>query len=222
MTTKETILGRIRSAIADCALQPSPIPPVPEVWHEEGLSAEQMCELFRMNLEAVRGEFFSCETLDQAVSGIQKLLNDLGAQRIAVMDRSLSRAVAENLMGKELIFAPKNAEGASAKVLSEVDASLVAPDFLLADTGSCVFSAFEAFDRLTTYIAPLSIVVADWTMLREHLPAAWPELKPLLESTRTGEMVVVTGPSRTADIEKILVLGVHGPKRLIVFLYDAI
>ncbi|MGL6194698.1 MAG: LUD domain-containing protein, partial [Thermoguttaceae bacterium] len=40
------------------------------------------------------------------------------------------------------------------------------------------------------------------------------------DAQTTGEFLIMTGPSRTADIEKVLILGVHGPKRLIVFLVD--
>ena len=42
----------------------------------------------------------------------------------------------------------------------------------------------------------------------------------MADPAQRGEFVIVTGPSRTADIEKILILGVHGPKRLVVILVD--
>jgi L-lactate dehydrogenase complex protein LldG len=64
-------------------------------------------------------------------------------------------------------------------------------------------------------------VVGPMSRLAEHLPAAWPEIaRRAAEPDRRGEFVFVTGPSRTADIEKILILGVHGPKRLIVVLIE--
>jgi L-lactate dehydrogenase complex protein LldG len=122
------------------------------------------------------------------------------------------------LQTRNFVFATSNFAGNLPEELAKLDAGLVSPEYLLADTGSCFFSASTAFDRLTTYLMPVSIVVAEKSMLRENLPAVWGEVKPKLETATNGEFVIVTGPSRTADIEKILILGVHGPKRLIVFL----
>jgi L-lactate dehydrogenase complex protein LldG len=64
-------------------------------------------------------------------------------------------------------------------------------------------------------------VVARTEQLTEHLPAAWAALAARATTPdRRGEYVIITGPSRTADIEKVLILGVHGPKRLVVLLVD--
>jgi L-lactate dehydrogenase complex protein LldG len=71
------------------------------------------------------------------------------------------------------------------------------------------------------YLPPACIAIAKTGRLFEHMPAAWDEIAPrAAEADRRGEFVFITGPSRTADIEKILILGVHGPKRLIVLLVD--
>ena len=212
------MLKKVREAVADLADKGPALPPAPDVWPTSGLSVEEQANQFRTNLEAVAGEVVFCKDLAEAVERITALLNETDSRRLAVLDRPLSRQVAERLQERELVFAPSNAAEASAESLAVLDAAIVSPERLLADTGSCLFAAPTPFDRLTTYITPLSIVVASCSMLREHLPQAWGELKPQLEVDRTGEFVIVTGPSRTADIEKILILGVHGPKRLVVFL----
>lgn len=211
------MLGKIRSALADRKNGKSEIP-APKVWNVEGLSKEKMTENFTKNLVNVKGEYVLCDDLSGAVRKIRALFEENEVKKVAVLDRPLSRQVAEQLDGVETVFAPENPEAASAKDLVVMDAGLVSPEYLLADTGSCVFTAPIAFDRLTTYITPISIVIAEMSMLRENMPAVWEEMKSRLAEATTGEFVTVTGPSRTADIEKILILGVHGPKRLIVFL----
>ncbi len=218
MATKELILNRIREALADRKTSPLTMPAPPDVQSIEGISTDEKKSRFQQNLEAVKGEITLCDSFDQAVEKITALFDALDVKRVAVLERPLSRAVADRLSGKELVFASAEPADASPEALSIMDAGLVAPEYLLADTGSCLFAAPTAFDRLTTYITPISVVVAGESMLRENLGEAWKDMKPRLETATTGEFVIVTGPSRTADIEKILILGVHGPKRLLVFL----
>ena len=63
------------------------------------------------------------------------------------------------------------------------------------------------------------MVIAGVDCLAEHLPAVWDDVaRRAADPALRGEFVFVTGPSRTADIEKILILGAHGPKRLVVLL----
>ena len=102
--------------------------------------------------------------------------------------------------------------------MAEFSAGLIAPECLLADTGSCLIVSGTAQDRLLCYLPPICVVIARTEQLVEHLPAAWPAAQRAAEPATRGEFVIITGPSRTSDIEKILILGVHGPKRLIVLL----
>lgn len=220
MTTKEEMLGRIRSALSDVRKTSIDEPPVPEIWKSEGLSIDELGRRFTENLIAVKGEIISCDNFNDAVTRIKATLKGIDANKIAVTDSPLSRDVAEKLSDKELFFRPENPSETDSGFMATLDAGLVSPELLLADTGSCLFSAPTAFERLATYIPPVSLVVAKKSMLREHLPAAWSEIKSRLGEAKTGEFVIVTGPSRTADIEKILILGVHGPKRVLVFLID--
>ncbi|MDR1964677.1 MAG: lactate utilization protein [Planctomycetaceae bacterium] len=222
MTTQESILTQIRTAIADQKTLPPEIPVIPKVWEIQEHSPAVMTENFRANLETVQGEFVLCSDFLQAVQQINDFLNTAGLNQLAVLDRPLSRKTAEQLdklQKRNFVFAPSNPAEVTAVGLAELDAGLVSPEYLLADTGSCLFTAPTAFDRLATYLMPISVVVAEISMLRENLPAVWVEMKPKLETATTGEFVIVTGPSRTADIEKILILGVHGPKRFRVFLF---
>ena len=121
-----------------------------------------------------------------------------------------------------LVKAPADPADAKPAELESISASLIPAELLLADTGSAVVRSTSVFDRLMNYLPPVCLIAAKKSQLREHLPHAWPELLARIGSDgeKTGEFLLITGPSRTADIEKILVLGVHGPRKVVVYLIE--
>jgi L-lactate dehydrogenase complex protein LldG len=214
MTSRDTILQSVRSEVSKGPhLAP---PPVPEVWPRENPSPAVMAERFCRELIDVHGEVIRCATMQDARRQLAELVRQAGWTSLSVMDRPLVRdAIVDLPAGLATPATPNMAP----KQLAEVSASVIEADVLLADTGSSMIACATSEDRLLCYLPPACVVIARVDRLFEHLPAAWPTIAPrVADPAQRGEFVIVTGPSRTADIEKILILGVHGPKRYVVIL----
>ncbi len=214
MSSRDAILQRIGSVLrAEVPLSP---PPIPEVWPRENPSAEQMAQRFQQELEAIFGETVRAGTMAEARLKLAELLAKENWFPVAAMDRPLCRELLAELAPAHVAWPSPDWTPTS---MADLSVSVVEADYLLADTGSCVIACGTAQERLLCYLPPACLVVATVDRLREHLPAAWVEIAPrVADPALRGEFVIVTGPSRTADIEKILILGVHGPKRLIALL----
>ena len=212
---RDIVLGRIRNALAD---RPEPkLPPVPEVWPSTTPSTEKMLSQFEEALAAVQGEFCHCSTMDEAKAKLQALMTEFGAETVVAVDREATRSLAEGL-GEKVQFAQNDW---TPDDIADYKLGMVASDYLLSDTGTCMVASGTATERLLCYLPPACVIVARTDQLREHLPDAWREVADrAADPELRGEFVFVTGPSRTADIEKILILGVHGPQRLIVLVVD--
>lgn len=89
--------------------------------------------------------------------------------------------------------------------------------YLIARTGSIIVLAKHQ-SRKTTVFAPIHIVIAYAYQLKESLEEVIN--LPNIQSINSSMISIITGPSRTADIEKTLVVGVHGPKELYVLFID--
>ncbi len=214
MNSRDAILHRIRSALAG---QPAvELPPVPEVWPRQNPDWAAMASRFQEELEAVHGQVLRVGNIEEAGRQLAELCSSQGWQPVAVLDRPVCRQLAEAL-GPDRIVWPRPEWTPTS--MAELPVSLLEAEWLLADTGSCVLTCRTAQERLLVYLPPACVIVSPVDRLREHLPAAWPEIAATLaDPDARGETVMITGPSRTADIEKILILGVHGPKRLLVVL----
>jgi L-lactate dehydrogenase complex protein LldG len=214
MNSRDTILHRVRT---ECAkLPPVVAPPVPEVWPRENPAPAAMAERFCVELAAVQGEAVRCASMDEAKRRLAELVGQAQWTSVGGMDRPIVREVTADLQPTAVQWAAADWQP---RRIAELSVSVIAADVLLADTGSCVIDCSTPQDRLLCYLPPACVVVGRVDQLAEHLPAAWDTIAPrVAEPDRRGEFVIVTGPSRTADIEKILILGVHGPKRLAVLL----
>jgi L-lactate dehydrogenase complex protein LldG len=214
MNSRDTILQRIRSEVSKGPRIEQP--PVPEVWPRENPDALTMAARFEKELKDVHGEVVRVASMAEAKAKLAELIKTAGWTSLAPMERPLCRETVADLSPAMLQW-PK--PDWPPKEMAQLSVSLIEPEALLADTGSCVIACPTAEDRLLCYLPPACVVIAKAEHLREHLPAAWKEISVrCFEKNLTGEFVIVTGPSRTADIEKLLILGVHGPKRLVVLL----
>lgn len=214
MTSRDTILQRVRNEVTKGPHQERPA--VPPVWPRGNPSPAAMAELFAKELIEVHGEVIRCATMDEARRKLVDLVNQSQWTSLGAMDRATVREATAELPADRIHWSKPDWKPTE---MAELSASVIEPEILLADTGSCVIDCRTAEDRLLCYLPPACVVVARVDQLAEHLPAAWSKIVPrAADPAARGETVIVTGPSRTADIEKILILGVHGPKRLVVLL----
>jgi L-lactate dehydrogenase complex protein LldG len=91
-------------------------------------------------------------------------------------------------------------------------------EWAIANTGTLAADFTRADRRLASTLPPIHVVLAPTGAIQPDLPSLFKRLHPL----QSNYISLITGPSRTADIERVLTIGVHGPKRLIIVFADEI
>ncbi len=104
------------------------------------------------------------------------------------------------------------------ELCATADVGITGADYVLADTGTLVMLSSGREARMISLLPPAHLAVVE----RERILTGLDELLTVLPNpaVETSSMVLITGPSRTADIEQILVRGVHGPGQITVVIAD--
>ena len=218
-TILESLRNRLRTMTQDLAAAPQP--PIPKVWPvtlspTDVTSINTLSAQFIESLTAVAGEAVRVPDAAAAATIIAKLMCETDAAGCTTVQKPLAYDVWNRLPNDRRI--EWNPEWTPPE-MAEVPMAIVEAEQLLADTGSSVVVSRDTAQRLACYLPPTCVVVASVDRLCENISAAWEELMQRAAQPETrGEFVLITGPSRTADIEQVLVLGVHGPRRLKVIL----
>jgi L-lactate dehydrogenase complex protein LldG len=190
---RENILTRIRLALRDEAHRPDPPTDVPIF-----LPIPDVSVRFRDEFADLRGELL--ETDDQLREFVKEF------PRIATD-------------GSELV---RQTVGDGNATVRACDLGVTSCDCLVAMTGSIVVCARSAGGRALSVLPPVHLVIARRDQVVPDLPTAMALLRKRYDGDWPSQLSVITGPSRTADIEKILVMGAHGPKRLALHFLDGI
>ncbi len=165
---------------------------------------------FAENFGQIQGRFLYCSNLDEMVVQLQQLVSQQGWVQVFCREKELLPIVEKPLKG--LLISDD---------LPQADVSITACESLIARTGSILMSSAQDSGRTVSVYAPVHICIAFTNQLvydiREGLEGLLEKHKNQIPSFIT----LATGPSRTADIEKTLVVGVHGPKEVYVFLVEA-
>lgn len=204
---KENILKKIRQALSHST--PLPFP------QSEGNSSvfqpsKQELEIeFAEQFSKLQGKFIFCVDRQELVSGLSHLVKHNDWKKVYCREDELRSVLKQQ--GFEQIAETE---------LADCEAAITSCELLVARTGSIMMSTAQQSGRSVSVYAPVHICIAYTRQLVYDIKDALQLMKDKYPDHWPSLVTLATGPSRTADIEKTLVVGVHGPKEVYVFLVD--
>jgi L-lactate dehydrogenase complex protein LldG len=105
-------------------------------------------------------------------------------------------------------------DGSMRDHVSDIDVSITFADAGIADTGTLMVRSNSEDIRIATMMAKIHVAVLPASHIKKDTAEIEKELDTILKSDSPSYTAFITGPSRTADIERVLAIGVHGPTEL--------
>lgn len=209
---KENILAKIRKSLGDEKL-PMPYPDAEKktdpIYTYSGFSPE---EVFAETFLSLGGKFIFCDNEQELMSNICILYQNQGWKQMLCANERLLKLFHNNKID---IVLPANPPMESA------DACITDCELLIGRTGSIMLSSAQNMGRTAPMYYPVHIVFAYIDQVVYDIDDAIKVMKRKYGSNIPSMINIATGPSRTADIEKTLVVGVHGPAKVYCFLINS-
>lgn len=212
MSSRDSMLARIRTALAS---GPAPQPPQPD-WDapvHPPLPEADLAVTFAANFRRIGGEFFYCETVAQLGVELRTWLAERlpAGQQFYVWEPALQALLTE---------AGVSFQATEAEFKDQAAVGLTSCEALVARTGSLVVAPATASGRRLSIYPDQHVVLARPSQVVAEIGDALRVMQGRYGAALPSMLSLTTGPSRTADIEKTLVLGAHGPRRLTLFLLE--
>jgi len=206
-TSKERLLKKIRKALLE--KRDNPYPNLEDLPHYPA-SDELLEVVFANEFTAVSGQFVFCENEVQAIENLLNLADQHKWHKIYCWEPAL----------QDVLTRYDYPYFETDKDFEQAEVGITLCEALVARNGSIILSNSGMAGRRLSIYPPVHIVFAYSSQLLLDLKDGFKLIKDKYKNQLPSMITTVTGPSRTADIEKTLVLGAHGPKELFVFLLD--
>lgn len=210
---KENILSKIRKGLSAHKL-PMPFPEVEtqkvsDAFHQAGITAEEQFATEFINLG---GKFVFCNSELEMLENLAALYESRDWQKLFCSDQRILEICRNNKLDFVL---PADIRDDTA------DACVTSCEALVARTGSFLISSKQDLGRASTVFYPVHIVIAYQDQVVPDIADVIKLMSGKYGSNIPSMINLNTGPSRTADIEKTLVVGIHGPKEIFCFYVNA-
>ena len=172
------------------------------------VSDQPLPDAFVANIKSVGGESVIFGTLQELLENITTLISQNGWAHIFCPDERISALIKSHI--------PPHSLEVCLSPATEV--VITGCESLVADTGSVLVSSEETLSRQAYVYGPVHVVIASESQIKPTADDAVQSLLMRYEKGLPSFISIITGPSRTADIEKTLILGAHGPKALHVMI----
>ncbi len=211
---RDQIMNRVRAALTGIDRKPaSPLPPVARVPPRVASDADAEIDLLLAEIAKLGGIARRVAGRDELRAVLRDLVQTARVKKATLWQTRelLDLGVAEMLAELSVEIVPLDADK---RALAECDLGITGADAALPETGTLVLRASAEHPQVVSLLPRVHLAIVQPSALRADLHQVLDEVK--------GDRRVhfVTGPSRTADIEKTLAIGVHGPKALYVWVYE--
>ncbi len=206
-TAKENILKKVRQALA----QPVPLPFAGSEGSESVFqpSIQELEVEFAENFTKLLGKFSYCANENDLAVQLATLAQLRKWEHVYCREAELKYTLNSN--------GYTNFDYAD---INTCQASITSCELLIARIGSIMMSTGQQSGRITSVYAPIHICIAYTSQLVYDIKDGLKLVQEKYGEAIPSLITFATGPSRTADIEKTLVVGVHGPKEVFLFLVE--
>ena len=220
LPTREAFFDRIRKALGPRPAETPAPPAVDDALVRLASTDDDVVGLFATNLEALGGSVRRCAA-DQLNDTLTALLAELQAKRVLLsVDRlPQAKAIGEALRSAGIELAPWRDDPAMAHGY-DADAGITDVHAALAETGTLICTSDADHGRGASLVPPIHIAIVRASDVLPDLLDYLPRWRGVAPVELPSAQALITGPSKTADIEGILITGVHGPGQVIAIVVE--
>lgn len=206
-SSRDKILSQIKQALVSKVPVPfSSTASIPDLFQP---TKKELEVEFAEHFTGLQGRFSFCINESELVAQLMQLIQNRGWKNIFCKEPDLQQLLMAN-----------GYQGDFTTDIATCDLSITSCEFLVARTGSMILSSASLSGRTTSVYAPVHVCIAKTNQLVYSIDEAIQKMTEKYGQDLPSMISLATGPSRTADIEKTLVVGVHGPKEVFCFLTD--